>query len=51
MMQTVEIAKYLGVGYRDIADSPRTFLDTVIIRMGEEAEYQRFLQNKNKRHG
>lgn len=38
----VEVMKYLGVGYNDVISTPRWVLDVVLIRMKEDAEYQRY---------
>lgn len=42
----MEIAKYLGIGYRDLAESPRWFLEIAKIRMREENEYHAYLARK-----
>ena len=42
----MEIAKYLGVGYRELAESPQWFLELAGIRLREENEYHAYLAKK-----
>ena len=47
-MLTVELAKYLGVGHRQLADSPQWFLDVLALRMREEAAYAALVAQRAK---
>jgi len=44
-MQIVEMAKYLGISYGELMETPAWFIRVAGIRMEEESEFMRY-QNK-----
>lgn len=47
-MRFVEVAKYLGVGYRELAEAPGWFYEIALIRMVEEMEYHAYVARQNQ---
>lgn len=44
--QVVELACYLGIGYRELMESPRWFLEIAAIRLREQGEYNAYVSKE-----
>ena len=45
-MNILEIMMYLGISYRELMESPAWIMQLASIRMNEEAEFKKYIQNK-----